>query len=64
MKVGSLVRHIYWGDRASGHGIVVEKKQNTGEKIYYRIKWVGGNQSEFDQWFPEKELEVVSDANR
>ena len=54
MEVGNLVRHIYWGERVSGNGIIIEKKQNTGERIYYKIKWMGGGQSDFDQWFPEK----------
>ena len=39
------------------------KKQNTRERIYYKIKWMGGGQSDFDQWFPEKELEVISNAD-
>ena len=63
-KIGDLVKHIFQPEGQDGHGIIVgfsEKGQGTYKNaMYFKVKWVGFNLSNQSQWFPERELTIIS----
>ena len=63
-KIGDLVRHRFQPEGQEGHGIIVEYREKYGTKLkntwYFKVKWVGHNLSNQSQWFPERELTIIS----
>ena len=61
MKIGDLVCHMFQG-RETEHGMIVEIKEGCN-KLYCKIQWLGDVSARHSQWFPERELQVISRAH-
>ena len=62
MKIGALVYHVFRAPASDEHGMIVEIKEGNDKK-YCKIQWLGGSSPKYTQWFPERELEIMSDGN-